>query len=314
MNNGRKLPPLATLRAFEAAARHLSFRKAAAELGVTPTAISHQIRLLEDVLGQPMFTRHVRRVSLTPSGALLYPVLRDGFDAFAQTLAQIGNVQKRATVVLSATRLFTARLLVPALGRFSEANPDIDLHLHASDLCVDLEAGDADLAVRYGGGPFDGLVAEPLMVEQTGVLCSPALGVATPADLRRVQLLHAEWISPAAGPDWAAWTHQAGILDLPVSAGPRFTDDAHALQAAIAGHGAVVSSLVLASPDLASGLLVQPFGPVIDGKAYHIVARPAAAARPDVLAVWAWLRALAPSISHPHGTTIPPINGYAAAP
>ena len=293
INTKRKLPPLATLRAFEAAARHLSFRKAAAELGVTPTAISHQIRLLEDTLGQPMFTRHVRRVSLTEGGTLLYPVLRDGFDAFDRTLAQICKTRARATVVLSATRLFAARLLVPALGRFAEAQREIDLHLHASDLLVDLAAGEADLAIRYGGAPFNGLVAERLMLEQTGVLCSPALDVTVPDDLRRVPLLHAEWISPSAGPDWAAWAHAAGMTDLPVTAGPRFTDDSHALQAAIAGHGAVISSLVLAAPDLASGLLVQPFGPMIAGKDYHVVSSPAAAARPEVGAVWEWLRTLA---------------------
>ena len=114
-------------------------------------------------------------------------------------------------------------------------------------------------------------------------------------DLYRVPLLHAEWISPTAGPDWAAWAHRAGMTDLPVTAGPRFTDDAHALQAAIAGHGAVISSLVLAAPDLASGLLVQPFGSVMEAKDYRVVVTPAAAARPEVLAVWDWLRTLAPS-------------------
>lgn len=290
----RNLPPLAALRAFEAAARHLSFRAAASELGVTPTAISHQIRLLEDTLGQPVFARHVRRVSLTSAGALLYPVLREGFDAFDQVLVQLGRARTRARVVLTATRLFTARLLVPALGRFAEAHPGIDLHLHASDLVVDLNAGDADLAVRYGSGPFGDLVAERLMGERTGVLCSPALGVATPDDLRRVPLLHAEWISPTAGPDWAAWVREAGRADIPVTAGPSFTDDAHALQAAIAGHGAVVSSLTLAAPDLASGLLVHPFGPVIEGKDYYIVARPDAAERKEVGAVRDWLRTLAP--------------------
>lgn len=288
----RALPPLATLRAFEAAARHLSFRAAAAELGVTPTAISHQIRLLEATLGQAMFVRHVRRVSLTPAGALLYPVLRDGFDGFDRCIAQLRRVRARPTVVVSATRLFTARLLVPAIGRFAARHPDIDLHLHASDLVVDLGAGAADIAIRYGNGPFGDLVATPLLAERVGVLCSPALGIATPDDLSAVPLLHAEWTSPIAGPDWASWARLAGMADLAVTTGPRFTDDGHALQAAIAGHGAVVSSLTLAAPELAAGLLVNPFGPVIEGAGYHMLTTRAAAARPEVVAVRGWLDAV----------------------
>jgi LysR family glycine cleavage system transcriptional activator len=288
----RDLPPLATLRAFEAAARHLSFRMAAAELGVTPTAISHQVRLLEETLGQAMFVRHVRRVSLTPAGAMLYPVLRDGFDAFARGVTQLRRARARTAVVVSATRLFTARLLVPAVGGFAAAHPAIDLHLHASDLLVDLTSGGADIAIRYGDGPFGDLVATPLLAERVGVLCSPTLAVATPDDLRHVPLLHSEWTSPIAGPDWASWARLAGIEGLPVTTGPRFTDDGHALQAAIAGHGAVVSSLTLATPDLAAGLLVHPFGPVIDGGSYHVLTTRAAAVRPEIAAVRGWLDAV----------------------
>lgn len=286
------LPPLAALRAFEAAARHLSFQRAAVELGVTPTAISHQIRLLEETLGQPMFVRHVRRVSLTPAGAMLFPVLRDGFDAFDHMLAKIGKVRPRVTVALSATRLFTARLLVPALGRFAEANPAIDLHLHASDLVVNLSAGDADIAIRYGGGSFVGLIAERLLTERMGVLCSPTLRIETPKDLERVPLLHSEWKSPVAGPDWVCWTQLAGMTDMAANSGLRFTDDGHALQAAIAGHGAIFSSLPLAAPDLAAGLLVNPFGPVIEGEDYHIVATRESLARPEVVIVRDWVRSL----------------------
>jgi len=288
----RDLPPLATLRAFEAAARHLSFRAAAAELGVTPTAISHQIRLLEATLGQAMFVRHVRRVSLTPAGALLYPILRDGFDAFERGVVQLRRARLRTTVVVSATRLFTARLLVPAVGGFAAAHPAIDLHLHASDLPVELDGGAADIAVRYGDGPFGDLVATPLLTERVGILCSPTLGIATPDDLRRVPLLHSDWTSPIPGPDWASWARLAGIEGLPVTTGPRFTDDGHALQAAIAGQGAIVSSLTLAAPDLAAGLLVHPFGPVIEGGGYHVLTTRAAAVRPEIVAVRAWLEAV----------------------
>lgn len=289
----RMLPPLAALRAFEAAARHLSFRKAADELAVTPTAISHQIRLLEDMLGQPVFVRHVRRITLTPAGGVLYPVLREGFDAFAEALGRIDARRSRPSVTLSATTLFAARRLVPALGTFTEAHPGIDLHLHASDMPVDLAAGRADIAVRYGAGPVHGLVAEPLLSDRFGVLCSPSLGLETPDDLAKVPLLHAEWKSRMEAPDWRRWTVLAGVESLEVASGARFTDDAHAVQAAIAGHGALISSLVLAAPDLAAGLLSHPFGPVIPGETYTILATPAALARTEVAAVRDWLRTLA---------------------
>ncbi|KTT65189.1 LysR substrate-binding domain-containing protein [Sphingomonas sanguinis] len=286
----RRLPPLNALRAFECAARRLSFRKAADELGVTPTAISHQIRLLEDILEQPLFVRHVRRVALTPAGMALFPVLRAGFDSFALTIAQLQRRRSRPRVVLSATRLFTARRLVPALGAFAVEHPDIDLHLHASDAVVNLGAGDADIAVRYGNGPFPGLIAEPLMSECVGVLASPGLGIAEPSNLRGVPLLHSDWTGPMAAPDWASWARLAAISDLPVAAGVRLTDDSHALQAAIAGQGAIVSSLVLAAPDIRSGLLVNPFGPVIEGGQYHIVTAGNAPLRPEVFRVRDWLR------------------------
>lgn len=286
----RRLPPLTALRAFECAARRLSFRKAADELGVTPTAISHQVRLLEDVLGQPLFVRHVRRVALTPAAKSLFPVLRDGFDSFAAAIAHLRPLHSRPRVVLSATRLFTARRLVPALGAFSALHPGIDLHLHASDSVVDLLAGDADIAVRYGDGPFAGLVAERLMPERVGVLASPTLGISQPAHLFHVPLLHSDWTGPMEAPDWASWARQAGLSGLPVTTGVRLTDDSHALQAAIAGHGAVVSSLVLAAPEIRSRLLANPFGPVIEGGHYHIVATGRAILQSGVSQVRDWLR------------------------
>ncbi len=287
------LPPLAALRAFEAAARHLSFLKAADELAVTPTAISHQIRLLEDMLGLPVFVRHVRRITLTPSGSILYPVLREGFDAFAGAIEQIDARRSRPSVTLSTMTLFAARRLVPALGSFTEAHPGIDLHLHASDMPVDLAAGRVDIAVRYGAGSVHGLVAEPLLSDQFGVLCSPSLGIGMPDDLAKVPLLHAEWKSRMEAPDWRRWAALAGVEGLPLTSGARFTDDAHAVQAAIAGHGALISSLVLAAPDIAAALLSHPFGPVIQGETYTILATPAALARTEVAAVRDWLRTLA---------------------
>ncbi|QNA83637.1 transcriptional regulator GcvA [Sphingomonas sp. So64.6b] len=287
----RRLPPLAALRAFEAAARHLSFRKAAEELAVTPTAISHQIRLLEEVLGMALFVRQVRRVGLTEAGRRLYPTLRDGFDAFAQAIADLSPQRRRKAVTLTATTLFTARRLLPALDSFRSDHPQFDLRLHASDELVDLASGVADIAVRYGAGPFNGLVAEPLLSECFGILCSPGLQLSSPEDLKRATLLHVEWSRPDLAPDWRRWAKLAGMADLAVEKGPRFNHDGHVLQAAVAGHGVAISSLVLAAPEIDAGLLVHPFGPVIEGETYHVVATPENIACADVQAVRDWLKA-----------------------
>ncbi|MGH6613845.1 LysR substrate-binding domain-containing protein [Sphingomonas sp.] len=292
MARHRRLPPLVALRAFEAAARHESFRKAADELAVTPTAISHQIRLLEEILGLALFVRRTRQVALTEAGLRLYPTLRDGFDGFARTIAALRPHAGRSAVTLSATTLFTARVLLPALGTFQALHPDCNLRLHASDEVADLGAGVADIAVRYGAGPFAGPVAEALLTDRFGILCSPRLGLSAPADLRHVTLLHTEWKRRAGAPDWRQWAGLAGMDDLHVAEGPRFTEDGHALQAAIAGHGAAIASLVLARAEIEAGLLVNPFGPVIEGATYHVVAMPEALASADVSAVRDWLKAI----------------------
>jgi len=282
----RRLPPLAALRAFEAAARHLSFREAAAELAVTPTAISHQIRLLEAVLGMPLFVRRTRRVALTDAGQRLYPALRDGFDGFARVIGELKP--KRQSVTVSATTQFMSRRLLPAVPAFNARYPEIDLRLNANEAPVDIAAGAADIAVRYGGEIGPGLQAEPLLAERFGVLCSPMLDLARPEDLRGIPLLHVDWLRETT-PGWRRWAKQAGLTGLAVDQGARFTNGDHAIQAAIAGQGAVVASLVLAEEEIRAGLLVQPFGPVIEGIYYQLVTRAQPPSR-EVAAVMTWLR------------------------
>jgi LysR family glycine cleavage system transcriptional activator len=268
----RRLPPLAALRAFEAAARHLSFRRAAQELRVTPTAISHQIRLLEGTLGLKLFERRPRQVLMTPQAQLLFPVLRDGFDAFARALDTLTRPRRRATVTVSATRLFTARCLVPRIGEFQSWHPDIDLRLHASDAPADIAGGDADIAVRYGRGPYPGLESEHLFADSFAPVASPRLGLREPADIRAAMLIHAEWHrSDPSNPTWARWLALAGMRDVDATAGLRFTDDGHAIQATIAGRGVALASLALLADELAAGTLVVPFGPEIEGLSYHLL-------------------------------------------
>jgi LysR family transcriptional regulator, glycine cleavage system transcriptional activator len=287
----RRLPPLGALRAFEAAARHMSFKRAAAELAVTPTAISHQLRLLEESLGVRLFERHPRRLLLTVQGQALYPVLRDGLDAFARAIATLAAKPARRSLTVSATTAFAARWLVPRVASFSAANPDIDLRLHASDDPVDLGEGAIDVAIRYGRGDHPGLTAEPLLRDTFGVVCSPRLDVRSPADLRRHKLIHFEWRHPARHrPVWRRWLAEAGLPPSDTQAGLTFTDESHAIQAAIAGHGVALLSLVLIANELASGALVQPFGPRLAGQGYFLVYPDGDLRRDEIVALRSWIQ------------------------
>lgn len=265
---------------------------AAEELAVTPTAISHQVRLLEDTLGLTLFERHVRRVSLTRAGTHLYPVLRDGLDSFSRAITELYPQSQRRAVTVTATTLFTARRLIPALGAFQQAWPQYELRLHATDEAVDLLGGAADIAVRYGGGPFPDLVAEALCRERFGLVCSPSLALSQPDQLAAMTLIHSEWHRRDMQPDWERWRSMANLPSLDTTSGLRFTDESHAIQAAIAGHGVAIASLFLVEDELARGVLVHPFGPVIEGHEYYLVATPENMASEDVRAVCGWLKVI----------------------
>ena len=209
-----KLPPLSELRAFEAAARHLSFKKAAAELGVTPTAISHQIKLLEQYCGRPLFRRRPRPMALTEVGSRLFPVIRDGLEVFASTLAAIKRDRSRQPLRVTTTNAFASRWLVPRLPRWRKVRPDAPLEVIGTDSVLDLNAGDADIAIRYARTSLtDGTVSE-LLKDSFWPICSPELldsGLRTPTDLRKHVLVHCYW-SPSdfEAPTWQRWLDVAG--------------------------------------------------------------------------------------------------------
>jgi LysR family glycine cleavage system transcriptional activator len=288
----RRLPPLGSLRAFEAAARRESFKAAAAELGVTPTAISHQIRQLEAGLGVALFARQTRKVVLTAEGRTLYPALRRALDAMAEGVEAVRRQPTRQVATLSATVAFTAKLLVPRVASFRALHPGWDLRLHASDDPVDLHAGEADAAIRYGLGPHPGLAALPLLTDSFAPVCSPHAGVREANDLRGATLVHFEWGNAATKvsvPTWRAWTERAGIGWLDAEAGITFNDENSAIQAAIAGQGVALLSLALVAAELASGALVQPFGPSLAGLRYDLVYPSEAESRPPVAVLRGWV-------------------------
>lgn len=289
----RKLPPLGALRAFEAAARRASFKHAADELHVTPTAISHQIRALEDGLGVKLFERQTRKVRLTAAGQQLFPAVRDGLDGMERAVLAVQRSGRPHVATLTSTVAFMARRLAPLAGQFRAAHPDWTLRLDASDQIVDLDH-DADAAIRYGSGSYPGLVVEPLFGDRFAPVCSPALNLATVQDLKHATLVHFEW-GPAArddarAPVWRHWLAQAGVEVADAQAGLRFTDEIHAVQATIAGQGVGLLSLTLVAEELASGALVQPFELALESFRYDLVYSERAVERPATRLLRDWVR------------------------
>lgn len=289
----RRLPPLHSLRAFEAAARHLSVKKAAAELAVTPTAVSHHIRVLEDALGVKLFERHARHIELTAYGRDLYPALREGFDKFADAISRLKAGKRRTVVTLSATVAFTARWLAPRVPAFHRDNPGMDLRLHASDEPVDLRSGIADAAIRYGRGEYEGYAAETLFEDAYAPVCSPRLRLREPRDLAKHTMIHFEWRRRRReNATWDRWLRAARVSELTPKSDLIFTDESQAIQAGIAGHGVALLSLALVSDELARGTLVQPFGPTLqmEGYRYDFVYLPAQKDSAAIAALRAWIR------------------------
>ncbi|WP_087001494.1 transcriptional regulator GcvA [Rhizobium sullae] len=295
----RRLPPLSALRAFEAAARHGSFKRAASELAVTPTAVSHQIRALEEHVGIALFERRTRQVVLTDAGAQLYPVLRDGFDAFAEVIERLTRRRSRAQVTISATIAFTARWLVPRVTAFRALHPNIDLQLQASDEVVNLDSVGVDIAIRYGTGPYPSFSVTPLFADRFAPVFNPMLKVASVADFAQWPLIDFQWRRRHPdNPTWSRWFAEAGLPEPREPAQLRFSDESHAIQAAVAGQGIALASLALVKDELAAGQLVQPFGPLIAGFRHHVLTRPGESA-PEIAATVQWLQAEAAVALYP---------------
>ena len=306
-----RLPPLNSLRAFEAAGRLLSFKKAAEELAVTPTAVSHQIRLLEEYLGLPLFRRMTRALELTPAGEAMLPQVKEGFASLAAAVDKLRGKAAGSVVNVCAPPSFAARWLVPRLGHFSRAHPDVELRLSSSLLAVDsredspsgrdrLGAGSAaiyDLVIRFGRGQYPGWQVERLFSPAFFPVCSPALlagehPLREPGDLRWHALIHDATVPDFEDrPGWAQWLELAGVdLTEEMNRGPRFADAVLAVEAAIAGQGVALAARPLVSADLAAGRLAMPFQLAIPSRyAYYATTPSAAPQRPAVDTLRAWL-------------------------
>ena len=297
------LPPLIELRAFEAAARNMSFKLAAAELGVTPTAISHQIKLLEQYCGQPLFRRRPRPLAMTWAGDQLFPVVRDGLEAFSAALSTVRAGAASGRLRITATNAFAARWLVPRLPRWREAYPRVKLDVVGTDDLLDLRAGEADVAIRYSlkpprDGPCTELVRDRFHVVASPKLVGSVRRPMSPARLAEFPLIEAEWPPDTVNaPNWRRWRsaslrrHQS-VPDLASLASLSFREELHAIEAAIAGQGIAICSNVLIAPELASGALLVVSSIALSGFGFYVVHRESHPKAASIKAFTAWTRAM----------------------
>ncbi|PAQ05338.1 LysR substrate-binding domain-containing protein [Mesorhizobium temperatum] len=300
----RKLPPLGSLRAFEAAARRMSFREAAIELGVTPTAISHQIRLLEGICGQPLFRRRPRPLVLTDVGERLFPVVRNGFDAFATAIASASAGVGQRPLRVTSPNAFASRWLVPRLPKWREEHPEIPLEIIGTDSVLDLRAGNADVAIRYARRMPPDLAAQEIFRDRFFPVCSPQLLAKGPlqieraADLLQYPLIHFDWMNrDREAPTWSRWLAMArsvdpGIPDTNKAWDLSFREELHAIDAVAAGQGIAICSDVVVSRELKSGALVKAHDLSLPGYGFYLVCVPDHPLQPHIEAFSNWMRSV----------------------
>ncbi|MCO5066975.1 MAG: transcriptional regulator GcvA [Rhizobiaceae bacterium] len=293
-------PGLRVLRGFEAAGRLLNFSHAAAELGVTPAAISHQVRELEDQLGVELFSRSSRSVQLTAAGEILHRAAGEALASLARGMGRLQDARAGNRLKVVASASIAAKWLVPRIGRFIELHPDIDVRLDISSHLRDFSPDDADIAIRWGKAALPGLRCERLFENIVFPVCSPALLRSTPLrhprDLMRHRLIHVSWKGQDRDrPDWLSWLRAAGAEDsFDDGGGLHFDESGSALQAAIDGQGVALGDSSLVADDLAAGRLVRPFDLVTASPpefTYYVVSPIEVAENSAVAAFREWLLA-----------------------
>lgn len=288
-----RLPPLTALRAFDAAARHLSFARAADELNVTPAALSFQIKSLEEHLGAPLFRRLNRAVELTEAGRQLAPGAEEGFATLRTAWRAAQRVNDQSSLTITAGPAFTAKWLAPRLFRFAQAHPDVDLRFSATLRVLDFNRDDVDAAIRFGlGDATPGLFSQRVHDEWLTPMMTPQMAARypTPEDLLSAPLLHQEdtrFLNDSIG--WSAWFRAAGLPE-PTPGGARFSQADHAIDAAVAEAGVVLGRISLTEMDLCAGRLVAPFPVALTTDAhYRFVCPKGMETRPQISAILDWI-------------------------
>lgn len=292
----RRLPPLNALRAFESAARHLSFTKAAGELNVTPAAISHQVKSLEEILGLELFHRLTRGLSLTEAGRGYLPALTETFDRLVTATEGLRGQEVSGRLIITTMPSLADRWLIHRIGDFHRRYPEVDIVLRAEERRVDFIREEIDVGIRYGRGEWRGLRSTWLMDEQVFPVCAPSLmngpkPIRKLSDLRHHSLLH-DFGAHATEPwlNWDVWFREAGLTDIDASRGLHFSNTALILKAAIAGEGVALGRSALLENDLRAGRLVRPMQATRPADyGYYIVSPEATADLPKIAAFRSWI-------------------------
>lgn len=288
-----RLPPLNALRVFEAAGRLGSFSRAAGELSITPSAVSHQIRGLEEELGVKLFRRLNRKVVLTAEGGAYLPPLQAAFAQITAASQRVAATSDAGRLAVTLIPTFAIRWFVPRLSRFQKLHPDIEVMMSTSIETVSFDNADVDVAIRYGKGDWPGLHAEKIMCEELFPVCSPGLldgdhPLRTPADLVHHTLLHVG----VHIDEWRLWLTGAGITGIDPEKGPRFETAALAFEAAAAGLGIAMGHRALIAQDLKQGRLVEPFDFELPSESAYYLAFPEdRLGQPRIMAFREWLLA-----------------------
>lgn len=291
----RQLPPLNALKAFEAAARNLSITKAARELNVSPGAISHQVRQLEEHFGVTLFLRLNRRIQLTSAGQACLPAVRDGFDRIEEAIRRLKKAEQPGVVTVSTEISFGERWLLPRLATFQQSYPQIDVRLLGRPIDAKASHRNSNIAIAHGYRRYQGLTVERLFSEQVLAVCSPDYRdkkrIREFADLRHAQFIHDETLrSNAAFPDWPSFLNAAGVHDFDATSGHRFSVASMAVEAARLGQGVALGRTGLVEDLLDQGELCDPLGfHYPQTFEYFVVGLPADLDEPRVAIFWDWL-------------------------
>jgi LysR family transcriptional regulator, glycine cleavage system transcriptional activator len=277
-----QFPGLRSLRAFDAAARHLNFTRAAEEIGVTPAAISNQIKELEEQTQVSLFQRTSRTMRLTREGEILYEAAHESIEILSRALHRVRRLANRNQLRVSSTPSLAAKWLVPRLDGFLEAFPGADVRVDVSNTLVDFDRDDVDVALRFGSGRYPGLRADVLFQDSLSPVCSPDLispekPLRTPKDLLKYTLIHLDWDAHGQPwPNWRMWMQAAGVKDFDDRSGLHFGQTSLTIQAAIDGHGIALGDSTLVADDLAAGRLIKPFDLSLKAPAsfsYYVISR-----------------------------------------
>lgn len=305
-----RLPPLNALRAFEAAARHLSFKLAAQELHVTAGAVGHQVKLLEDFLRVPLFRRLTRALELTTEGNAMLPKVREGLASFSAAVELVRARDAAGALTVVAPPNFAARWLLPRLSRFTLAHPDLELHVASRQDMVDtrgngggaavapsdLREGTPVAMVRFGAGDYPGAQVDQVFSAAYVPVCSPRLlkgdhPLRKPEDLRHHTLLHDDTVlEEGSRPTWSDWLRAVGLTDIDPTRGPHFSDAALAMDAAIEGMGVTLAIKELLAAEIQAKRLTVPFDIAAPTSyAYYLVTPEADAQNRAVASFRTWL-------------------------